>query len=135
MYRLFADQRLSADSVAFNNGAVAIYSYYQDLSETKYGYEVSAENALNALGHSHLEREETGKAIKVFGYSVGKYPNAANLHDSLALAFERAGKLHEAIEAQEMAVQKARAGLNYGDIQGVGRYEARLEELKAKDLN
>jgi len=63
---------------------------------------------------------------------VEKYPNSASLYDSLAAAFEQSGRLREAIESQEMAVQKSRAGLNYDDIHGVGIYEARLEELRAK---
>ena len=64
-----------------------------------------------------------------------KYPNSANLCDSLATAYEQAGRLGEAIEAQQMAVRKAQAGPNSGDIQGVGFYEMRLEKLKAKAAN
>jgi len=135
LYRLFADQRLSDESVEFGAGAESIYSYYQDLSEDKYGYEISAADALNELGSLHLERNETDKAIKVFAFSVGKYPNSAMLYDSLAAAFERAGRLGKAVESQEMAVQNARAGLNYDDIHGVELYEARLEELRAKKQN
>ena len=132
MTRLFADQRLDEDAVPFKGGVDSISGYFEQLSKEKYGYEVSAEDALNNLGHVHLQRKDIKQAIDVFTFATHKYPNSANLYDSLALAYDQAGELTEAISAQEKAVANARRGLNYGDIQSISLYESRLAALKAR---
>ena len=56
---IFADihQDLKPDSAISKQGAEAIIDHYKYLSEEKFGFEVSAQSSLQALGYSLLNSE------------------------------------------------------------------------------
>jgi predicted alpha/beta superfamily hydrolase len=84
-------------------------AHYAGLSE-RYGYGVvPPEDVVNQIGYQHLGRDDIEGALAVFGYNVELHPDAANVHDSLGEALERAGRLAEAFSAYSRAVERAAA--------------------------
>jgi len=79
--------------------------HYKWLSE-KFGYSIPTPEALiNQIGYQYLlaptpDREE---AIAVFKANVERYPNSANVYDSLAEAYEKGGQLELATPLYEKA--------------------------------
>lgn len=79
--------------------------HYKWLSQ-KFGYSIPTPEALvNQLGYQSLlgpnpNREE---AIAIFKSNVERYPNSANVYDSLAEAYERGGQLDLATPLYEKA--------------------------------
>jgi predicted alpha/beta superfamily hydrolase len=67
--------------------------HYRKLSE-RFGYSIPTPEALiNFIGYQHLGAGDVEEAIAVFKTNVERYPKSANVYDSLAEAYERAGKL------------------------------------------
>jgi len=79
--------------------------HYKWLSE-KFGYSIPTPEALiNQIGYQYLlaptpDREQ---AIAVFKTNVERYPNSANVYDSLAEAYEKGGQLELATPLYEKA--------------------------------
>ncbi|HEY6233454.1 MAG TPA: alpha/beta hydrolase-fold protein [Pyrinomonadaceae bacterium] len=90
---------------AVAGGLKAADEHYKWLSE-KFGYSIPTPEALiNQIGYQYLlaanpNREE---AIAVFKTNVERYPNSANVYDSLAEAYEKAGQLDLATPLYEKA--------------------------------
>jgi tetratricopeptide (TPR) repeat protein len=86
-------------------GAVAVEDHYQKLS-TKLGFTVlPPEFFMNNLGYQLMGTGKMDEAIKVFKSNVERYPNSANVYDSLAEAYEKSGKIEIARPNYEKAVQ------------------------------
>ncbi len=84
-----------------------LVSHYARLSE-RYDIDLSPpEQAVNAIGYRALFRNDIERAIAIFRYNVELYPDAANVHDSLGEALERAGRLGEAFSSYSRAVDRA----------------------------
>ena len=67
--------------------------HYKKLSD-KFGYSIPVpENLINQLGYQFLSDGKPEEAIAVFKANVERYPNSANVYDSLAEAYERGGRL------------------------------------------
>ena len=66
------------------------------------------EPILNQVGYQHLLAGDTEGALSFFRNALQRYPRAANVHDSLGEAFERAGRNGEALSCYEKAVDLAR---------------------------
>jgi Tfp pilus assembly protein PilF len=62
------------------------------------------EPLVNQVGYQLLGAGRTEEAIAAFKSNVERYPNSANVHDSLAEAYERSGKLDLARPGYERAV-------------------------------
>jgi predicted alpha/beta superfamily hydrolase len=72
------------------NGADA---HYAKLSE-RFGYKIAVpEGLINQMGYQFLFDRKPEEAIAVFKANVERYPNSANVYDSLAEAYERGGQL------------------------------------------
>jgi predicted alpha/beta superfamily hydrolase len=74
----------------------------------KLGYQVKAPEALvNQLGYRLLlgPEKKVDEAIEVFKVNVERYPDSANVHDSLGEAYEAAGKLDLARAGYEKAIE------------------------------
>jgi tetratricopeptide (TPR) repeat protein len=83
--------------------------HYAQLSE-RVGYKILPQEAtVNVLGYRALGANDLKKAISIFQYNAGLYPESANVHDSLGEALERAGRLEEALASYENAVANERA--------------------------
>ncbi len=77
----------------FTLGLQAIDEHYANAS-IKYNYEVATpENTINLLGYNYLKANKIGKAIKVFKENTARFPNSANVYDSLGEAYENNNQL------------------------------------------
>jgi len=80
---------------------------------SKYGIDASAiipEGRLNALGYFFVSRNDLDKAVKVFSYTIRRFPKSFNAHDSLAEAYMTKGDKENAIKYYKLAIE-----LNPGD--------------------
>ena len=91
-----------------NSGGVAgdfksVEEHYQKLSK-KFKYEILVpEGLINQLGYQSLFAERFDEAITIFKTNVERYPQSANVYDSLAEAYETTGKLDLAAPLYEKA--------------------------------
>jgi len=87
-------------------GLAGVEQHYHALSQ-RFGFDVSAEQAINSLGYSLLGDKQIAAAISAFNRNVALYPRSANVYDSLADGFSAQGKTDLAIENVEKAVRIA----------------------------
>ena len=86
-------------------GAPAVEGHYKKLS-AKFGYTIlPPELLMNQMGYQLMGAGKMDEAIAVFKSNVERYPNSANVYDSLAEAYEKSGKLDLARPNYERAVQ------------------------------
>jgi predicted alpha/beta superfamily hydrolase len=103
---LYSDWRLPPDLTAL--GMQGIEEHFQALQK-KFGYAIPVpEYALNALGYQLLEKKKTEEAVAVLEANVKKFPQSANVYDSLGEASEAAGRIEEAARNYEIAVKKGK---------------------------
>lgn len=77
--------------------------HYKWLSE-KFGYSIATPEALiNQLGYQALGGGNADEAIAIFKTNVERYPNSANVYDSLGEAYEKSGHLDWAAPQYEKA--------------------------------
>lgn len=76
-----------------------------ELAKTSRNAFVLQERSLNALGYSFLAERKLAEATALFEFVIATYPDSANAHDSLADAYEAAGRKADAIAASERALQ------------------------------
>ena len=81
----------------------SVEEHYQKLSK-KYGYTIAIpEPLINQLGYQSLFAGRSDEAIAIFKTNVERYPESANVYDSLAEAYERSGKIELAAPLYEKA--------------------------------
>ena len=81
----------------------AIEAHYQKLSQ-KFKFTVNPpEFLVNQMGYQSLFADRFDEAIEIFKTNVERYPDSANVYDSLAEAYERSGKLELAAPLYEKA--------------------------------
>ncbi|HEU4596875.1 MAG TPA: alpha/beta hydrolase-fold protein [Pyrinomonadaceae bacterium] len=89
---------------AINGDFKAVEAHYRKLSE-RLGFTLNPPEALvNQVGYQLMGAGQTEEAIAAFKSNVERYPQSANVYDSLAEAFERSGKLDLARPGYEKAV-------------------------------
>ncbi len=80
-----------------------VQEHYKQLAG-KFGYSVPIpENLINQVGYQLLFGGRADDAIAAFKSNVERYPNSANVYDSLAEAYERGGRLELAMPLYEKA--------------------------------
>jgi uncharacterized protein len=85
--------------------AAAVEDHYKKLS-ARFGFTVvPPESLVNNLGYQVMGSGKMDEAIAIFKTNVERYPNSANVYDSLAEAYEKSGKLDLAKTNYEKAVQ------------------------------
>lgn len=78
-------------------------AHYKWLSE-KFHYSIpTPENVINQLGYQSLLGGNPEEAIATFKTNVERYPNSANVYDSLAEAYEKGGQIELAAPLYEKA--------------------------------
>ncbi len=87
-------------------GLKGIEQHYGELSE-RFGFPVSAEQAINQLGYGLLGEKKIEESIATFKRNVELYPGSANVYDSLADGLEAAGKADVARQNVQKAVTVA----------------------------
>jgi hypothetical protein len=124
---LFLDfhQALAPDSEISSQGVNAIIKHYRYLSEQKYGFEVSAQDALIALAKSQISNNPE-QAFAIFNRVVALYPDSASAYDSFAAAYAEQGQYHQAVTLQAKALAKTTHPFNKQ------RYRLKLQEYQAK---
>jgi predicted alpha/beta superfamily hydrolase len=84
-------------------GLKAADEHYKWLTQ-KFGYSIPTPEALiNQIGYQFLLGGNPDEAIATFKTNVERYPNSANVYDSLAEAYEKGGKLELAAPLYEKA--------------------------------
>jgi predicted alpha/beta superfamily hydrolase len=104
---VFAAWQLPRDPTTGNvvGGLREIEEHYAKLTK-KYGFDVPPpEPLMNALGYQLLAAGRTDDAITAFKRNAERYPGSANVHDSLAEAYERTGRPELAKAGYEAAVK------------------------------
>ena len=104
---LFADRVLAPDSPVISAGVESIKSYYQQLSDNKYGYAISSENAIRALGMAMFNKGRVKKAIEIFQINIKDYPNSPHVYATMASALTEKGDLTGALAMQKIASELA----------------------------
>ncbi len=80
-----------------------VEEHYQKLSQ-KFRYTIPVpEPLINQVGYQSLFADRFDEAIAIFKTNVERYPESANVYDSLAEAYERSGKLELAAPLYEKA--------------------------------
>jgi predicted alpha/beta superfamily hydrolase len=87
-------------------GLGGVEQHYRELTE-RFGFQVSAERAINVLGYNLLGAKKIDEAMAAFKRNVERYPRSANVYDSLADGLEAAGKPDLAMENVQKAVEVA----------------------------
>jgi predicted alpha/beta superfamily hydrolase len=88
---------------AVAGGLKAADEHYKWLSQ-KFNYSIPTPEALvNQIGYQDLLGDKPDEAIVTFKVNVERYPNSANVYDSLAEAYEKTGKLDLAAPLYEKA--------------------------------
>lgn len=101
--KVFDGWQVTEDIAA--GGAPAVESHYKQLS-AKFGYAIQPpEPLMNNLGYRLMGEGKMDEAIAVFKSNIERYPNSANVYDSLAEAYEKTGKLDLARPNYEKAAQ------------------------------
>ncbi len=89
-----------------DSSVAAVHDHYAMLSK-RFGYEISIPEAvLNIMGYQALGIEDFERAIKIFRLNVKRYPNSANVYDSLGEGYEAMGEFRKARENYAIAVEK-----------------------------
>lgn len=105
--KIYSDWRIPQDP---DSGRVAVDlkgadEHYKKLSD-KFGFVVPVpENLINQIGYQLLFADRPDDAIATFKANVERYPESANVYDSLAEAYERGGRADLAAPLYEKAYQ------------------------------
>lgn len=82
-------------------------AHYASFGE-QFGYvQLPPEGLVSELGYQFLKSKALDQAFAAFRYNTEKYPQSANVWDSLADALEQAGKIDEALSSCRKAVSLA----------------------------
>jgi len=103
-------------------------THYKKLSE-KFGYSIPVpENLINQMGYQFLFDAKPEEAIAVFKANVERYPDSANVYDSLAEAYERGGR----IDLAEPLYEKAKMLGEQNSDANAATFKANYERAHAK---
>ncbi|PLW96880.1 MAG: hypothetical protein C0591_07905 [Marinilabiliales bacterium] len=105
---LFIYDGWKPDNDIYQEGLAAIDKHYKNLSK-KFSYEIiTPEYTINLLGYNYLNNKDLDNAISVFQENVKRFPNSANVYDSLGEAYERNGQLDKAEASYSKSVEIAK---------------------------
>jgi len=105
-------------------------AHYKKLSE-KFGYTIPVpENLINQMGYQFLFDSKPDEAIAVFKANVERYPDSANVYDSLAEAYERGGRIDLAEPLYEKAKMLGEQNSDANAATFKANYERALAKLK-----
>lgn len=115
-------------SGAILGGLKGADAHYKKLSE-KFGYTIPVpEQLINQMGYQFLFDSKPEEAIAVFKANVERYPDSANVYDSLAEAYERGGR----IELAEPLYDKARVLGQQNNDPNAAVYKTNYERAHTK---
>jgi predicted alpha/beta superfamily hydrolase len=115
-------------SGAVLGGLKGAEAHYKKLSE-KFGYPIPVpENLINQIGYQLLAGGKPEEAIATFKANVERYPDSANVYDSLAEAYERGRR----IDLAEPLYEKAKVLGEQNNDPNVAVFKANYERAHAK---
>jgi predicted alpha/beta superfamily hydrolase len=115
-------------SGAILGGLKGADTHYAKLTE-KFGYPIPVpEDVINQMGYQFLFDGKPDEAIAVFKANVERYPESANVYDSLAEAYERGGR----IDLAEPLYDKARTLGEQNNDSNAAIYKKNYERAHAK---
>lgn len=118
------------DSGAIAGGLPAVAEHFKKLSD-KFRYPIAVPEALlNQVGYQYLFADQYDQAIAVFKTNVERYPESANVYDSLAEAYERTGKIDLATPLYEKAQAIGQQTKDPNAALFRANYERAAEKLK-----
>jgi predicted alpha/beta superfamily hydrolase len=124
--RIFAKWPLPG--FAAEEGLAGLDEHFARLS-LEYGYRrVASEAQVNLFGYRLLAAGDVDSSIATFEENVRRFPESANVYDSLADALEAAGRLAEAEDLVREAVRRARAS----EDTLLPQFEAHLAALRTR---
>ena len=119
---------IDLQSGAIEGGLKGADAHYKKLSE-RFGYAIPVpEGLINQMGYQLLFNSQPDEAIAVFKANVERYPESANVYDSLAEAYERGGKF----DLAEPLYDKARTLGQQNNDPNLAVYKANYERVHAK---
>jgi len=118
---------LNADSQVSKQGAQAIIDHYENLSNKKYGFDISAEGSLKTLAKS-LMANAPQQGLAIYLKTAKLYPDSAYALSALAKAYANIGNLNKAVKYQTIAVEKSKDMVDYHQ----NMHQQYLDELKLK---
>ncbi|WP_286264906.1 hypothetical protein [Thalassotalea atypica] len=129
---LFSDihRGLPADSVIAEQGVKAIIAHYKDLSENKYGFDVSPKRSIETLGFSLLKKSPE-QGLNVLKESVNSFPEDAYAYHAVARAYEQLGDLVNAVKYQTKAAALGKNMLSWHQKRQQKFLAQYTEKLKA----
>lgn len=115
-------------SGAVLGGLKGAEAHYKKLSE-KFGYPIPVpENLINQIGYQLLSGGKPEEAIATFKANVERYPDSANVYDSLAEAYERGGR----IDLAEPLYEKAQTLGQQNNDPNTSIYKTNYDRVHAK---
>jgi len=122
---MFADYQAPGDLTAL--GLDGLEQRYAMLSERYFEMDVP-EFMINRLGYQYLARGDVAHAIEAFQLNVERFPESANVYDSLGDGYDAAGEFDLALESYEKAYRMASEAAH----PNVGVYRSNFERLSQK---
>lgn len=86
-----------------------------------------SEMAINLGGYGYMEAGQMDPALALLGYNAQRFAKSANVHDSLGEALEKSGRLAEAQESYQRALE---LGIASDDVQAQ-MYKQNLDRVTA----
>lgn len=94
---------VAAGAIGPRGGAAAVEAHFAKLADRLGWRPAPPEVLVNLAGYQQLRDGEVDAAIATFQRNVAWHPGSANVHDSLGEAFEKAGRLEDAVRAYRAA--------------------------------
>lgn len=108
-------------------------AHYQKLSQ-KFGFAIPIpEGLVNQIGYQYLFAGNAEDAIAAFKLNIEKYPNSANVYDSLGEAYERGNRLDLATPMYEKAQALGKQNNDPNAALFAQNYTRASEKLKQAD--
>ncbi len=118
------------DSGRVAGGMKDVEAHYEKLSQ-KFGYTIPIpEPLINQMGYQALFANQMEEAVRTFKMNIERYPNSANVYDSLAEAYERDGKIDLATPLYEKAQALGKQNNDPNAALFRANYERAAEKLK-----
>lgn len=111
-------------------GLDAALAHYNRLKDEYYGkgvFNFESESTLNRFGYAMLGNEDADSAIRIFQFNAETFPESANVWDSLAEAYMKAGQIQLAITNYRKSLE-----LNPENTNAVNMLK-KLEERKTNE--
>jgi predicted alpha/beta superfamily hydrolase len=126
---VFANWQLARDQAGLIPGGLpAVDDHYRQLSK-RFRYEIVAPELLvNQLGYQLLGAGKADEAVAAFKANIERYPQSANVYDSLAEAYEKTGRVDLSAPLYEKAAKLGRENQD----PNLAVYEANFARVSAQ---